>query len=252
MKKQFLKLLPGVVLTLLFCQSCSKITNAPTPIPFPIQSLEQTPFHYYMDSLFALANENIILTISAVAIDDVLTKAGSTGTGQAEIAYPFHSTTAGAITSLGIMLPSKGFSHTVTLWDAASQQVLAQANVPSLDSGKFTYVSLALANQAVVIQPNHEYIVGFNSLAIGNSLNTASPGNGIYILDGIYDFSNPQNSSKLPILPFTVGPITFEGYYVFNYDTPISLPPFPGSGFLNIYSAFDVPGVCDIGFIPQQ
>jgi hypothetical protein len=250
MKSWMLKLLPAGIFIVLFGQSCSKIPVSPPPFLFPIQTLEQTPFHSHMDSVFALAKNDTILTITAAYLPDLLQPHSEGSSGQAEIAYAFRFTTAAAITSLGVLVPSQGFSHTVTLWDSASQQVLAQADVPSLDSGKFTYVSLALINQAVLIQPNHGYIVGFNSLAVGNSLNTYSKGNWIYTLDGIFDFAFPKDPN-IPILPFTRGPVTFEGYYLYPYDTPISLPPFPGgASFFNSY-VYDVPGVCDIGYISQ-
>jgi hypothetical protein len=103
-------------------------------------------------------------------------------------------------------------------------------------------------NQEVIIQPNHGYIVGFNSLAIGSTINTLNRNNAIYILDGIY--INGPLEGKAPIVPFTSGPITFENYYLDYYDNPFNPPPFPGTFFSNTIGAFDVPGVCDIGFIP--
>jgi hypothetical protein len=238
----------AAALAVLLCSSCTKLVLIP-PVPINVfHDLEQDPFQNYLDSVFSLSGEDIILTIDAVAINDVLTKTGSSGTGQAEIGYAFRSSVAGAVTSLGVLLPSQGFQHTVTLWDSASGVVLAQADVPSLDSGKWTYVSLALVNQEVIIQPDHGYIVGFNTLAVGNPINTFNPGNQIYILDGIYDFSNGGNQ-KRTIIPFTMGAITYEGGYMDWYDTPVTTPLFPSAPIPN---GFDVPGICDIGFIPQQ
>jgi hypothetical protein len=247
-------LFAGGILVML-ASSCSKLGQIiPIPPPGVIQSLEQTPFKSYTDSLLALSvtnNVGSILTISAVALNDN-TQHGSAGQdlGQAEIGYAFRSTVAGAVTSLGVLLPSTGYNHTVTLWDSASGQVLAQTDVPTLTGGKWTYVSLALQNQAVVIQPNHGYIVGFNSLAVGNAIETANPGNSIYLLDGIYQFFGSGASAKVPIIPFTRGPVTFENYYLIPYNTPITQPVFPPSGSSQFSSNFDVPGVCDIGFIP--
>ncbi len=170
--------------------------------------------------------------------------------GQAEVGYAFRSGAAGAVTSLGVLLPTTGFSHTVTLWDSATGQMMAQADVPTLSGGKWTYVSLALNGQAVAIQANHGYIIAFNSLAVGNAVETASGGNEIYILDGIY--TGGGGGPKLPILPFTHGAITYEQYYLVNYNTPLTSPIFPPTTSTEFFSNFDVPGVCDIGFIPLQ
>lgn len=251
-----LNLLFAGVVVMSAATSCSKLGQI-IPIPPPIgviQSLEQTPFKSYTDSLFALKvtdNVGSILTIVAVALNDN-TQHGSAGEdlGQAEIGYAFRSTVAGAITSLGVLLPTTGYNHTVTLWDSASGQVLAQVDVPTLNGGKWTYVSLALQNQAVIIQPNHGYIVGFNSLAVGNPIETANAGNSIYILDGIYQFFGSGAGAKVPIIPFTRGPVTFENFYMVAYNTPIVNPIFPGGGPGQSIEDFDVPGVCDIGFIP--
>ena len=246
-----LKLLLAGALLLAFSNSCSKLGQIiPIPPPGVLHDLEQTPFKSYTDSIFALSGTGTVLTISAVAINDN-NKQGSSGAdqGQAEVGYAFRCSVAGAVTSLGVLLPTTGFQHTVTLWDSTTGQVLAQTNVPSINGGKWTYVSLALAGQSVVIQPDHGYIVGFNSLAVGNPINTFNAGNEIYILDGIY--TGGGAGPKLPILPFTRGPITFENYYLVNYDTPVPMPIFPPTAASAFSSNFDVPGVCDIGFIPQ-
>jgi len=231
--------------------SCTKLGQL-IPIPPPIgviQSLEQTPFKTYTDSLFGLSSTGTILTISSVGLNDN-SKPGSSGEslGQAEIGYAFRLSVDGAITSLGVLLPATGFKHTVTLWDSATGQVLAQTDVPTITGGKWTYVSLAFAGQAVPVVPNHGYIVGFNSLAVGNSIGTYSTGNDIYILDGIYTLGG--GGPKIPIVPFTKGPVTFENYYLVGYDTPITNPIFPPSASSAGFGPFDVPGVCDIGFIP--
>lgn len=246
-----LKTLVAAASLLALGSSCTKLGQI-IPVPPPIgviQSLEQTPFKSYTDSLFGLSSTGTILTIVAVALNDN-SLPGSSGQdlGQAEIGYAFRSSSDGAITSLGVLLPTTGFKHTVTLWDSATGQVLAQADVPTLTGGKWTYVSLALAGQAVPIVANHGYIVGFNSLAVGNPIGTFSPGNKIYILDGIYTLGG--GGPKIPIIAFTKGPITFENQYTVLYNTPISNPIFPPSGSVGATGLFDVPGVCDIGFIP--
>lgn len=248
----------ATILLSILGSSCTKLGQI-IPVPPPvgvIQSLEQTPFKSYTDSLFALSvtnNVGSILTIVAVALNDN-TLPGSSGQdlGQAEIAYAFRSSVAGAVTSLGVMLPTTGYKHTVTLWDSATGQVLAQTDVPTLNGGKWTYVSLALLGQAVAIQPDHGYIVGFNSLAVGNPVGVFNAGNEIYILDGIYQFSGGGQSAKAPIIPFTHGPITFENCYSVPYNTTLTNPIFPPSVTVGGTGIFDVPGVGDIGFIPIQ
>jgi hypothetical protein len=250
------KLLFAAVLLLLCGSSCTKIGDI-IPVPPPIgviQSLEQTPFKSYTDSLFALSivnNVGSVLTSTAVALNDN-SQHGTAGEdlGQAEIGYAFRSSVAGAVTSLGVLLPTTGFNHTVTLWDSITGQVLAQTDVPTLNGGKWTFVSLAELGQAVLIQPNHGYIVGFNSLAVGNPVETFNAGNEIYQLDGIYQFFGNGSSDKVPVLPFTQGPVTFENYYLIPYTTSITSPIFPPAVSSGTTPAFDLPGVCDIGFIP--
>jgi|GEM_PF-1813499 len=248
----------AAILLLILGSSCTKLGQV-IPVQPPIgviQSLEQTPFKSYTDSLFALSvtnNVGSILTIGAVALNDnTLHETSGQDLGQAEIAYAFRSSVAGAVTSLGVMLPTTGYKHTVTLWDSTTGQVLAQTDVPTLNGGKWTYVSLALLGQAVVIQPDHGYIVGFNSLAVGNPVEVFNAGNEIYILDGIYQFFGGGQSAKAPIVPFTHGPITFENYYYVPYNAPPGNPIFPNSANTESFGPFDVPGVADIGFIPIQ
>lgn len=243
----------AVALIALLGFGCSKLGSiAPPPIT-TIQSLEQTPWKTYLDSLFGATSQGVLLTIEPVQLNNALLEVSAPGSGQAVIAYAFRSSVPGAVTSLGIFMPTTGPQHNVTLWDSASGQVLALAQVPSLDSGHWTYVSLALANQAVVIEANHGYIVGFNSLAIGDQINVPNPNNGVYFMDGIYTNINSNTGGgvgKVPIVPFTEGAITYENYYTAYYDDPNARPPYPGTSFSNPFGAFDLPGVCDIGFIP--
>ena len=230
--------------------SCSKIpVNAPIPInPIILQPLEKFPFQRYLDSSLALVSQNIDLTLTpGTLIDPAVLHAEVPG--QAEIAYAFRTNTPAAVTSLALLLPAHGYSHTVTLWDSATGAVLAQTTVPSLDSGKWTSVSLALQNQSVIIQPGKGYILGYNTLAIGSAIGTLSPGNNVYDLFGIFDFSQGADKSQFrPILPFTEGAITFETQWMIDYDTPISAPIFPGTTSPN-GSDNSVFGLIDIGYI---
>lgn len=242
------RVLPGFALMIVVAvSSCSKV---PVTAPFPItvlQSLEQFPVRRYLDSSFALASDTIFLTITPVTLLDPNIPHAEVP-GQAEIAYAFRTSAPAAVTSLALLLPAAGYSHTVTLWDSATGAVLAQTSVPSLDSGHWTSVSLALMNQAVPILPGKGYIVGYNTLAIGGTLDTYSPGNNLYLLYGIYDFSQgPDKSTFRPIMPFTEGLISFEGIWQNNYDEPLRIASpgvTPATNYVN-----GVPGVIDIGYV---
>ena len=230
------RLFSCAALTALLVTGCTKIGLIPPTIPLTaIQSLEQTPFKTEINTIYLLGSS--VLNITAEHVP-----------GQAVIAYSFRSSVPGAVTSLGLLLPSTGYEHTVTLWDSTGL-VLAQAEVPSLDSGHWTYVDLAIVNQEVIIQPNQLYFVGFNTLAVGVPINTESPGNWIYLLDGLNGVS-PISGPEPGIMPFTSGAITYLNYYIDFYDVPNTRLPFPGFSESSPYGQHTVPGVCDIGFIP--
>ena len=235
----------GVALAL---GGCTKIGQIPPTIPLTaIQALEQDPVQSYTDSLSNLTN-GTDLTIQGVAVNDLLKVHGGEDSGQAIIAYGFHSSGYGAVVSLGVKLPGTGYEHTVTLWDSATFQVLAQAEVPTITGGKWTYVDLAIVNQAVPIQPNHGYIVGFNSLAVGNAINTPDPGNSIFVLYGL--FTQAGAGPNMPIFPFTRGEITFDAYGINYYDNPNIPMPYPLVSLANEGTLQLIPGLVDIGYIP--
>jgi hypothetical protein len=232
-------------LTVLMGASCVKYTPIPFPGPIPIQ-LPQTPFMTWLDSVTKLAPDTDI-TVNPVGLIDPDSKAG--GPGQAEIGFAFRSSVPGTVALLGVFLPAPGYQHTVTLWDSATGTVLAQTNVPTIDTATWNYVDLYLTGQEASIAADHGYIVGFNSLAVGSSINTNSPGNLVTDLFGFYIFSPSGANGTIPVLPFTEGAITYEGSYYYPYESAISAPIFPGSlgpaqGGMGVF------GVCDIGFIP--
>jgi hypothetical protein len=232
--------------------SCSKVPPVNPPIPYPIlHSLEEFPFHSWLDSIQAQA-PGIEFTFSSGGLFDQLVTHGEVP-GQCETSLAFRSSVAGVVTSLGLLEPASGYQHTVTLWDSATREVLAQVNVPSLDSGHWTTVSLALDGKEVPIQANHGYIVGFNTLAVGDAIGEGSPGDDVTVLYGIWDYRDNPNTAPglLFVFPFTWGPITFENQWQIYYDTPISAPGFPGDpGTIQIPDNHTVLGPCDIGFIP--
>jgi hypothetical protein len=223
-------------LVALLVAGCTKIGQIPPTIPLTaIQNLEQTPFKTEINTINLLGPS--VLSITAEHVP-----------GQAVIGYSFRSSVPGAVTSLGLLLPSTGYEHVVTLWDSTGL-VLAQAEVPSLDSGHWTYVNLAIVNQEVIIQPYQTYIVGFNTLAVGVRVDIESPGNWVYLLSGLNGVS-PISGPEPGIMPFTSGAITYLNYYVDFYDGIYLQQPFPGSSESNPYGQNSVLGVCDIGFIP--
>lgn len=245
------KFLPATtLLALLVINSCSKIPLTPPIVVNPgiLQSLEKFPFQHYLDSSLALASQGIDLSLIPGTLIEPNSHAETPG--QAELALAFRTNTPAIVTSLALLLPAAGYSHTVTLWDSTTGAVLAQTDVPSKDSGKWTSVSLALINQQVVILPGKGYILGYNSLAVGGTVGTLSPGNNVYNLYGIFDFSQNDGGVFRPILPFTEGAITFEAGWQINYSTPISTPIFPGTTVPN-ESPNSLFGLPDLGYISQ-
>ncbi|HVS94891.1 MAG TPA: hypothetical protein VHE54_00345 [Puia sp.] len=237
------KFLCAAAVLLMLAGGCTKIGQIPPTIPITVlHSLEQDPVQSYTDSLLNIQG-HVALTIDAVALNGVVPDAG-----QGIVAYAFRSSGYGAVVSLGVKLPGTGYEHMVTLTDSASGQVLAQAEVPTINGGHWTYVNLAIVNQAVPIVPDHGYIVSLNSLAVGNAINTYDPGNSIYIINGVYlgGAGNPVQA----IFPFTRGEITFEDFGLTLYDNPLARLPLPAVYPAGAGEVQTAPGLVDIGFIP--
>ena len=227
---------------MVFASGCTKLGQIPPTIPLTaIRALEQDPFQSYTDSLLNLNDGTLVMGPTPQGINDF-------NGGQAIIAYGFHSSGYGAVVSLGLRLPDSGYEHTVTLWDSATLQVLAQAEVPTITGGRWTYVDLAIVNQAVPIVPNHGYIVGFNSLAVGNAMNAFHAGNSIYILLGLYTQHGPE--PDIPIVPFTRGEITFDAYGLNVYSNPNAPLPYPSVSMSFAEGLLGIGGLVDIGYIP--
>ena len=239
----------SVIMTLAV-SSCTKVSiTLPGPPGTALKSLEKFPFQEFIDSSNAkFSAGDVRFTFKAVTLQDIrLSHYGAPG--QAEFALVFRTSKKASVTSLALLLPASGYSHTVTLWDSATGAVLAQTNVPSLNAGNWTSVSLAANNKAVAIVPGKGYIVGYNSLAVGSTIGTASPGNQLYNFDGIFYINdNGGKGETLPILPFTKGAITFEAGWEKDYDTPITGPIFPGKTQPN-ESPQSLYGMMDIGYI---
>ena len=162
----------------------------------------------------------------------------------AEQGFSFRSSAAGNIIGLGIMMPVSGYSHTVLLWDSATQVILATAVVKGIDSA-FTYTSLTTS---VPIQANHAYVVGYSTLAIGNTPGQFSKGNEFYGIQGF--LVDRGEGLSIPMLPFREGNITVEDAVSDNYGSgAVPANPFP------IPACWAPPGqsrlilgICDIEF----
>ncbi len=237
-------LFPVVALALVLAISCNKLITLPGS-PSPVQH----PFLTYLAYLqgLNLATDSELVTSLSVPLNDPNSKL--MGTGQAEFAFAFRSANPGVIGQLGIYAPIAGVTHTVTLWDSATGQVLVQINITTNAPGEWTYSSVGQTNQVLGIEANHGYIIGFNTLPVGVPINSDTLANEIYTFNGIYDFKANAPPGNLPMLPFTEFGITFEGWYLVDYDTPISAPIFPPpSSFQYNRVAFFSP--LDIEFTP--
>jgi hypothetical protein len=238
-------LFPVVALALVFVSSCNKLITLPGA-PSPVQH----PFLTYVAYLQGLniTNDSELVTYIPVLLNDQTTKA--TGTGQAEYAFAFRSANPGVISQLGIYAPIGGVTHTVTLWDSATGQVLVQLNITTNAPGEWTYSPVGQPNQVLGIEANHGYIIGFNTLPVGIPINSDTLAKEIYAFNGIYDFKANAPPGNLPMLPFTEFGITFEGWYLVEYITPISAPIFPPPGSFQSYDLIAFFSPLDIEFTP--
>lgn len=239
-------------------QGCAKdgyvISPAPVPAATPTPSLiipirpvaNETPFQAFVTKYNVPLTDNsesLGLTTAALATE---TRTGTLYTA-AELGFVFRSSVAGTIFELGTLLPATGFAHTVTLWDSATQAVLATINVTSQSGSVFTYAGL---RATVPIQANHSYVVGFNSLAVGLPVNTFSTANEVYLVNGIW--TGGGGGPYLPLVPFAEGNITVENAFYANYGygaPPTNLFPTAASWNTEPHGFF---GLCDIGFAPND
>lgn len=76
----------------------------------------------------------------------------------------FHSTVNGKITKLGCRMPAAG-TYTVSLWEFASHNLLAQAQVVITNTSDFTYASIS----PVLIPAMNNYLISVNSTSGGAS-----------------------------------------------------------------------------------
>lgn len=238
-------LIGASALLLFFASSCNKIITLPGA-PSPVQH----PFLTYLSYLQGLniTADSELVTYIPVLLNDQTVKVESTG--QAEFAFAFRSANPGVISQLGIYAPIRGVTHTVTLWDSATGQVLVQMNITTNAPGEWTYSPVGQTNQVLGIEANHGYIIGFNTLPVGVPINSDTLAKEIYAFNGIYDFKANAPPGNLPMLPFTEFGITFEGWYLVEYDTPIGAPIFPPPGSFQSYDLTAFFSPLDIEFTP--
>jgi hypothetical protein len=227
----------SVILLSIFFQACLKFRTE----PFRITTV--TPMQAFITKYnIPFSQTDTALYLLAVDFNGIPDKGQY---DQVELGYAFRTSTAGVVFELGTLLPASGFVHTVTLWDSATQTVLGQLNVTNLSGSSFTYAGLD-SSTAIVLQANHGYVMGVNSTAVGNPVNSSSVGNYVYAPQGLY--VDQGAGSDISLLPFTEGTITVERGFIYNYGyqaQPASFfPPVlswqsQDNGFL---------GICDFGF----
>jgi hypothetical protein len=163
---------------------------------------------------------------------------------QAEFGFAFRTSTPGVVFELGTLLPDSGFIHTVTLWDSATQTILARTDVINLSKISFSYTGLD-SSTVVTLQANHGYVIGLNSTAVGNPVNSASVGNMIYAPQPLLVDQGQGNTIFL--CPFTEGPITVERGFIYNYGYQAQPSVFfpPASSWSSQDNGFL--GLCDFG-----
>jgi hypothetical protein len=233
-------LVPIIFFTLLL-GACNKITGLLIPggtIPFGIV----TPVQQFLNTYNIGYSQTLpYLDVFSTSFDDV-TPNGTTYQ-EAELGFAFRTAVPGVVFELGLWLPDSSYVHTVTLWDSATQTILAQKNIYNYGRS-FTYDTLA-QNELVTLQPNHGYVLGVNSLAIGNFLNAYNAGNSIFSITGISDF-NPAASPFTPATPNTEGSITIETGFIYNYG----IQPTPANPFPPVFNneSGGLSGLCDLGF----
>jgi len=224
--------------------SCSPDSSIiPSNILNQIQSIQETPVATLFDSLSKIPS----ITVNYVP--------DSFSHGGVEFGYTFQASAPGTIIQLGLRLPDINFTHTVTLWDSATQTILAEADILNQSSLKFSYVNLAANNQQVVIQPNHTYIISWNSLSKENgaTINSGQAGNHFYYIQ-MWEGSTLGTPNYLTIFPFMYKHITVTACYLNEYPStpkgggnPFAITPFPIG---HSVPGIDIYGLCDIDYIP--
>jgi Domain of unknown function (DUF4082) len=251
--RRLINFLSALTLILLL-QACAKnsldISPGPLPLPnpVPIHPINFYPIQEPFQAFVTKYNVPITNTSESIGITtgyfDTYTRSGAIEYDAAELGFAFRSSVSGTILGLGTLLPATGFAHTVTLWDSATQTVLATASVTGQSGSVFTYTDFATT---VAIRANHGYVVGYNTLANGNPVNSYSTGNAFSVVTGI--LVDGGQGSDIPLTPFTEGTITVENTFENNYgdgQPPTNLFP-TASDWIGQNVGFF--GLCDIAFV---
>jgi hypothetical protein len=144
----------------------------------------------------------------------------------------------------GLSLGQSCMKSSFTGIQTAPRAILAQIEITSV-GGQFVYQALPAS---VTIERNHGYIVSVNTAVKGIPVNSASPANQVFIVNGVYENSS-QGFQLVPFFPYRDGSITIEGPCLLDYGTMrVSPLPFPGNS-LTGDNANEFIGFADIGFL---
>ena len=135
------------------------------------------------------------------------------GSGSYEIGVKFYSSDSGVITKLGVRNPINS-KYAVSLWDVATQDLLATDSIATTDSAQFAYASIS----PIHISPNKEYIVSYNNTVGGVDLG--------------YNISQSKVTGDVQY-PFSDGDITFISEDELNSTTTA----YPANEYPNSYLA---------------
>jgi hypothetical protein len=149
-----------------------------------------------------------------------------------ELGYSFIVSDTGTVYEIGIRLPDSGNIYPVTLWDGATQTVLARQNIKVSSPTGFSYFDLTSTNAQVSIAANHPYVISVNMTP------TNPPPAGAPV---DYDFYDIRRTDEGNIFPMTKGYVTYQ----YEYTQTCYTPTFPAnlSEYLNYIN-----GIVDIGF----
>lgn len=192
------------------CDKSNEITNSPLP---PI--VLEKPLQEYAFTNNILKN-NLLLQVKQ---PDFST----------EIGMQFSASKNGILWSIGFKLPIKG-KYFISLWEAASQQLILTDSVTYTDTSKFIYKPLLSLNKAVVVDKNKDYMTGI-------FLPNRRPESPL----SYYVLSNPGVQSFM----FTQGHITYKATPVVNATTPV----YPGIKSLDRNF---ICGLVDIGYYATE
>jgi len=173
-----------LLLLLVVVFSCTK-----TKINTVTTTINDTTTVTTIDTPFQTPIKTIVA--QGILVDTIRT-VPATGT---EIGSEFYTSDTGTVSQLGGLFIAKNVAFTVTLWDVATESILAQANVTTTDTTKFAYTTIT----PIHLSANKLYMISYN--------------------DGIYNTLLPTLKGASPstlALPYSVGNVTFVGSFYIN------------------------------------